>query len=86
MIRVEMFILHSTDKDGTVLLDRDGNPEYTGYNARVIEHPEVNASASTVSGGVDAMRGHLVNAWNRTFPDDVKTIEDFTFEETENRW
>lgn len=86
MIQAEYWTTDELDENGDVRVDLDGIPEYTGFNARVVDHPEVNASASNISGGAAAMRQHLVDAWNRTFPGDPKTMDDFTFTETDNRW
>jgi hypothetical protein len=57
-----------------------------GWNGRVQDRPEINASALDQLGGQPAMRNYIVEAWNREFPDELKTIKDFAWERTDARW
>lgn len=57
-----------------------------GWNGRARDDHTVNASAIDQLGGQWAMRGYIVDAWNREHPDDPKTIKDFVWEMTDERW
>lgn len=54
--------------------------EINGFNARVIDHPEVNASSAghgAPLGSMAEMLGFLAYSWNLHFPGDPKTVDDF---------
>jgi hypothetical protein len=87
MIQVEWYYRDELDEHSEPRRNQDGSPEYRTYDARVIGHENITGSASNHAGGQEAMRAHLVQAWNRAFPDDPpKNVDDFEFVYTENRW
>lgn len=51
-----------------------------GFNARVQDHPEINASSAghgSPLGSMEQMLDILTGAWNAAFPGDPKTPADF---------
>lgn len=84
MIQVETFTTQEFSEDPET---HEEVLSYEGFNGRCVEDHSINASASSNSGGEPAMRRYLVEAYNAAHPgDDPKTVDDFEFHETDDRW